>query len=413
MNKKVKVLGLVQGEYSSHTMRVLEVCKRLNELYGFEVKFSGRGPFLKKVESAGFPFIDTETITKREINDVLEKRLIPKFYTQKNVNRLFEAENSLLSTENPDIIVRDHFRELAGISAKLHDIFDVTIQHGCANPNYHFSFRPENFPKTLDAIFPKGSLKPVARIIEKVVRRIATKELKNKAKEFGLNNSKDMHEGVNPDLVLIPESEILFPNLAPNEHFKYIGPMFLMDQGKDPDWLPDFSADERKKILITGGTTGEHEKSNIFFDAFSDEKYACALYSNDSPINSPDNFHGIGIFSLPNVVPHTNLFITHGGIGSTYLGLFHGKPMLVIHNHFEQHSNSHQLEQITAGIGLGHRSATPERIRELSDKILSDPKYLKRALEVSNSIKSQENPGDIAAKYIKNGYEKYRQKINS
>ena len=114
-----KVLGLVQGEYSSHTAKIVEICKALRNLGNYEIEFSGNGQFMSLAESAGFPIIQTKTLTKERINRALEKSLTPHFYSDELVEELYKVEHTLLQKQKPDIIIRDHFREIAGISARL------------------------------------------------------------------------------------------------------------------------------------------------------------------------------------------------------------------------------------------------------------------------------------------------------
>ena len=173
MADKKKVLGLVHGGYSSHTIRVVEVGKALSETGDFDVAFSGSGPHIKLAEETGLRCIRTPVVDMRQVEEEVAK-FIPRIYTKRDSLVFFAEEDNLLEEEKPDIIVRDSLREFAGISSKVRGIFDVHIQQANLTPHYRIDFKPPGFPKLVDAVLPKGSLKPFARIIEKAVKKSAT-----------------------------------------------------------------------------------------------------------------------------------------------------------------------------------------------------------------------------------------------
>jgi UDP:flavonoid glycosyltransferase YjiC (YdhE family) len=398
-----KVLGLVQGEYSSHTVRVLEIAKKLRERGGFEIKFSGNGPFMERVGEEGFDWVESETVKKRHCNDTIRK-FIPRVFNKWNFDHLYSVEEGLLDDEKPDIIVRDHFRELAGIAAKPRGVFDVYIQQASASPHYHFDFRPVGFPGWADKIFPEGSLLPVARHIERMVRAASSKPMHRKSEELGLTIVKESYEGAEADLVLMPDSEKIFPLEGLNGKYKYIGPMLVSGREEKPRWLENFVNDPRKKVVVTGGTTGEHEKNEVFGEAFRDGEHAVALYSSDD--KKVEGFYGPGQFDLDSVLPHADVFVTHGGIGSAYMGLKHGLPMLCLFNHFEQHIVSKQLERAGVGIGLHPKDVDYFNVRGEVEKLLGEKEYRDKARGLANEIDFG-NASELGANYIVEGYEEF------
>jgi len=403
-----KVLGLVQGEYSSHTAKIVEICKALRNLGNYEIEFSGNGQFMSLAESAGFPIIQTKTLTKERINRALEKSLTPHFYSDELVEELYKVEHTLLQKQKPDIIIRDHFREIAGISAKVHGIYDVTVQQGPANHNYHFVFRPETFPKWADKVFPEGSLIPIARGIEFFVRRSTSKPLHKKAKSLGLKLERKWPEGVSPDLVLLTESPLLYPNLDIENNIKYLGPMIIENDSSIPDWINEFTVDNRRKIIVTAGTTGIHDNSLLFTESLSDGRYAVAFYTNTSLPNPPKNFYGNSQFNISAVLSQADLFITHGGIGSTYRGLWNGTPMIPIHNHLEQHANTFQLEKLGVAKGIGHLSVNPQKLRQTIDDVISSISMKQNSERVRQELHTWPVATLLAADYIKSyGFKEY------
>ena len=87
---KLKVLALVHGQMSSHTVRVLAIAKALRQTNQYEIIFSGNGPYMKLVEEAGFEWIKTELVSKEELYSRIEQNLATIYYTKeimKNISK--------------------------------------------------------------------------------------------------------------------------------------------------------------------------------------------------------------------------------------------------------------------------------------------------------------------------------------
>ena len=404
-----KVLGLVHGELSSHTVRIVEIAKALNKTGDFHIVFSGMGPFMKFAEDAGFECIRTQTIPKEKLFGKVSRNLAYQVFNRYNFEYFYSAENNLLMHHRPDIIIRDLFREFAGVSAKKpgRRVYDVFVQRSPLCPYYHFDFRPDEIPDWIDKISPPGSLKRVAPLFENFYRKKNSKFIRRKLKQLRLKSYISI-EGVKPDLRLFPDAEALYslPESEPTTS-KHIGPILVGDDSDGPKWLSKFKKDSRKKIVISKGSTGENEISDLFGRAFNDDKYAVALYLNEP--KKIDNLFGCEQFNVSKVLPHADLFITHGGTGSTYLGLKHKIPMLALYDHVEQQTNAYQLEKNCAASKLGSKDLSVEELKQTVDGMFADyDKFKAGAGELSDKI-NFDNSLDLAVHYILNGYENFLQ----
>lgn len=401
---KVKLLALVHGEYVSHTTRFVEISKALRKTGNYDITFSGSGEYMKIAEDAGFRCVETETLSKTEINSVLAERFVPLMFTKEDAEKYYEIESELLKKHKPDIILRDHFRELAGVAAKKQGIYDVFIQLASCSPYYHFDFRPSSFPRILDIMLPEFITRPFRPLTQKYVRKKAFRPVLNQVKKQNLPVNKDVPEGYEADLVLLPDEEELFPFPERKEKYKYLGSLLFFDQSPSPEWLNSFIKDSRKKILITSGSTGLNDKTQMFVEAFQDNKFAVAIHTNYE--ENLRDFYGCNQFNISEVVPYVDAFVTHGGIGSTYLGLKYGIPMLVVPNHFEQEVNSVQLKKIGTCLWLPPKKLSSENIRKDIEKILQEPSFKKNAVAFSKTM--TKDPLELAVKYIDEGYKEFR-----
>jgi UDP:flavonoid glycosyltransferase YjiC (YdhE family) len=404
----IKAAALVHGELSSHTVRILEIARELRRTGSFEIVFAGSGPFMGLVEEAGFDWYQTQAVSKGELYRKLDGSVIEAIYDRYNYDHFFQVEDIFLREYQPDLIFRDLFREMAGVSSKQADnrVFDVYVQKAMLSMYYHFDFRPESLPGWFD-IFPQGWLMPVAPVLEDYYRKKNSKYIRKKALELGLGEYVSI-EGVRPDLALFVDAPELYPLAeADEDKCRHIGPVIYNDRRPEPVWLEDFKNDSRKKVLISMGTTGEHDCDELFEAALGDGEYAVAYHSNTGKMI--DGFYGCDQFNTSSIIGYCDVFVTHGGTGNTYMSLREGVPLLVLHDHFEQQANGVELARNGAAINLVKKARQPGNIRMAVEELLTMPEYRESAQKLQNSI-DFENSAKRAVDYIINGFESYKKR---
>jgi UDP:flavonoid glycosyltransferase YjiC (YdhE family) len=403
---KIKVLALVHGQMSSHTVRVLAIAKALRQTGRYDIIFSGDGLYMKLVEQAGFEWIKTQLFNKEELFQRIDDNLATIYFTAENYEKYFQIEKAMIGKILPDIIIRDHFREMAGVGAKIKQIraFDVFVQKATLSPYYHFDFKPEKLPEWI-SIFPKRFLLFAARKIENHYRRKNSCYIRKKLKELGLQKYISI-DGVRPDLTLFPDAKELFELAdADSRICKHIGPVLLTGQDPAPEWLEEFKRDKRKKILIARGTSGKYDMTGLFENTFNDGKYAIAFYGvEDKKIN---DFYGCGKFDIDNVLPFCDLIISHSGTGTNYSAIKHKVPMLVFYDHFEQQINAVELERKGVALRLDRKHRRREDILASVEEILDNNKFKQNITAMSQSI-SRYDFQKLAVEYISQGFENFK-----
>ncbi|MFH1710911.1 MAG: nucleotide disphospho-sugar-binding domain-containing protein [Nanoarchaeota archaeon] len=410
----IKVLGLVHGEFSSHTVRVLEIAKALRDK-GYDISFSGHGDQMKNVEKQGFRIIETKTVPGSEILNGIEGTLFPVIFNKDNIEEIFKEEDELLRREKPDMIIRDSFRELAGIASKQYGIYDVFVQQANLSQYYHADFKPRTTPEFLRILpedrvitIPFTDFAPFIRLGERIFRGRISKWMHHKVKKLGLKLDKKCYEGVEADLTLFPDSSLLFPFENMKDKYKFIGPMLISSDSEGLDWFEKFRSDDRGRIIASSGSTGMQDRTGLFIETFRNSDYAVAIHNNSKEL--PSGLYG-GRFNVGDILDSADVFITHGGIGSTYLGLVSGVPMISIYSHFEQQANAVQLKKLGVGIPMSCDKVSPENLRENVSCILGDNSYKEKAIEISGKIRGEaEGSLESAVKYITNGYEEFIRK---
>ncbi|WP_042347719.1 macrolide family glycosyltransferase [Bacillus massiliigorillae] len=89
----------------------------------------------------------------------------------------------------------------------------------------------------------------------------------------------------------------------------------------------------------------------------------------------PENFIVKNYVPQTEVLKHTKLFITHGGMNSTNEGLYYGVPLIVIPQSADQPIIAEQVTNIGAGIQLQMESLTANQLYEVAENLLNDPSY--------------------------------------
>ena len=100
----------------------------------------------------------------------------------------------------------------------------------------------------------------------------------------------------------------------------------------------------------------------------------------------PKNFIVKNYVPQTEVLKHTRLFITHGGMNSTIEGLYYGVPLIVIPQSADQPIIAGQVANIGAGITLQMQKLTANQLSEAVDQVLNDPSFDKAVANIRDSF---------------------------
>ncbi|CAH1102050.1 unnamed protein product [Psylliodes chrysocephalus] len=101
----------------------------------------------------------------------------------------------------------------------------------------------------------------------------------------------------------------------------------------------------------------------------------------DTLHGKPDNVKLGKWFPQSDILAHPNvkLFITHGGLLSTFETIYHGVPVLTLPVFGDQKLNAARMETLGYGIKLTFSAITEPDLTEALNKLLNDPKYRENA----------------------------------
>ena len=405
--RATRVLCLVHGGFSSHTVRVLEIAKHLRIFGRFEILFSGSGPYMELVDRAGFHVEPTPTIPA-ETMETSMRRLIPNVWTAARLAEFYPVEEALLQRVRPEIVLRDHGRELASFAARRMGIYDVLVTQASTSPYLAHDddevYKMPGLPLRLRRLLRTLRLGRVVRpMLKGSAHAIMNRDLGKLARRLGLGVRVSYIEGAAPDLVLLCDPPHVFSLHQPPASYRFIGPLLVAGRCPRPEWFDAFIADPRPKILVSCGTTGNYENTPVFAEALGESRAAVAFHTVTPRDGLPENFYGNGPFCYRELLPHVDLFINHGGLGSVYWALTHGIPMICLFGHMEQFLNARAAARLGVARCCSRGELTPSWLRKAAWDLLESETVRQRAREEALGVR-RDTGAERGARAVVEGY---------
>jgi MGT family glycosyltransferase len=155
-----------------------------------------------------------------------------------------------------------------------------------------------------------------------------------------------------------------------DERFLFVGPSFI-EPPSIPWPIAPGSQSPTIRLYISLGTlrNNDPEFYKMCFSAFSAPNWSVVMSVGDQidlstlePI--PDNF--VVKRSVPQtaLLPHVDVFITHGGLNSTMEGLYYGVPLVVLPSIKEQETTAKRVLDLHLGLVPDRARLTVEVLRE-------------------------------------------------
>ncbi|GAA5152921.1 salmochelin biosynthesis C-glycosyltransferase IroB [Pseudonocardia eucalypti] len=169
-----------------------------------------------------------------------------------------------------------------------------------------------------------------------------------------------------------------------------------------PDWA--LRRPERPRVCVTLGTvvptmmgTGSLEVMLAALGELDVEVVLAArpadLASLGAPI--PDNVRSVGFLALSAFLPSCSLIVHHGGSGTTAAPLGYGVPQLVLPGFADNSMAAERVADRGVGLSADPATATVSSVRELVDRLLTEPAFAAAAREVSAEMAAQPSPASV------------------
>ena len=177
-----------------------------------------------------------------------------------------------------------------------------------------------------------------------------------------------------------------------DQTYKFVGPS-ISSRSIQENF--DFAAiKEKNPIYISLGTVFNQaiDFYKLCFEALGNTDHTVVMsIGNKTSISDlgeiPQNFIVKNYVPQTDVLQHTQLFVTHGGMNSTHEGLYYGVPLVVIPLSADQPIIAKQVANVGAGIELQMQSLTAQQLREAVDHVLSFPSFKKAVANMRDSLR--------------------------
>lgn len=275
----------------------------------------------------------------------------------------YEGIASLLDQYQPDLVITDHQMFAGAIAA--------------TNKNYPYvtSVTAPAAIKVMDEL-PK--------VHEWEVNQIVALQ-----KEFGINEVGSIACSTLATLVFT--SKAFFGEMELPEYYQFIGPVFNRRKTNVPFNWEAFYANNQPKILVSIGTTFDHEHKKNFFakvtEAFANENLHVVVVSDPDLFESwPDNFTVQREVPQLDLLPHLDAVVCHGGHNTVCETLMHGLPMVVIPIAYDQSHVAGRVFRVGAGERLNFNRFKASHLKEAVNKVMQNSSYKMAAEEIKQSF---------------------------
>lgn len=192
-------------------------------------------------------------------------------------------------------------------------------------------------------------------------------------------------------LTLVLTSKPFFGEMDLAGHYRFTGPVIYQRPGNSADFDWDQLERGHPKLLVSIGTTFDHEHKKAFFEkvieAFSDQPLTVIVVSDPALFEQwPENFIVQRNIPQLQLLPHLDAVICHGGHNTVCETLTYGLPMVVIPIAYDQSHVAGRIVRVGAGLRLNFNRFKARHLKEAADEILSHPGYSSAARAISTSF---------------------------
>lgn len=371
-----------------HTNPTLEVVRELTNR-GHEVLYYSYKPFREKIEAAGAAFFacddfDAELrLTKEEAAQLGSDLALSTRVLVDTTLSLDDMVCREMEALRPDCIVADSMAVWGKAVAKKLGIPFVSSTTTFAFNKHSAKIMKQSFGELISMLLAMPK-------IQKDVKRLQAKgyPVKNVLEMISNDDATDTIVYTSPEFQ--PCSETF------SDKYAFVGPSVRPAESsveKRREWL----------VYISMGTVNNAMlplyKNCI--QALGDTEYQVILSVGSQVDRSvfgilPENLEVYPSVDQIAVLQKADVFLTHCGMNSVSEALYFGVPLLMLPKTKEQEGVAERVRQLGAGILL--EDTSPEKIRSLVDRLLTESGYRKKAAEIAAGFHNCGGAGAAADK---------------
>ncbi|WP_336078203.1 macrolide family glycosyltransferase [Paenibacillus sp. 203] len=187
-----------------------------------------------------------------------------------------------------------------------------------------------------------------------------------------------------------------------DEHL-FIGPSFPERKGENS--FPLDSLQGKKVLYISMGTVLDHTEDffNTCIEAFSDFEGIVVIAAGEkadfTKINpAPEHFIISSYVPQLEVLRHSDVFITHGGMNSVNEGIHFNVPLVVLPQDKDQPMVAQRLTELQAGYRITKDQINTQTLRDAVHEVVSNAAYKEGVQKINDSFQQSGGTKEALAK---------------
>jgi MGT family glycosyltransferase len=179
-----------------------------------------------------------------------------------------------------------------------------------------------------------------------------------------------------------------------DDRYLFVGPSIL-PRHEAPDFPFDRLSLEQPLLYISLGSifTNQPEFYKQCFAAFADQNWQVVLSIGKQTDRStldpvPANFLLSAYVPQLEILPRTQLFVTHAGTNSVMESMYFGVPMVLIPQQPEQQLHAQRVMDMGLGVMLEKETVNATTLREAVEHVAHDPMYRERIQHMQQSVRT-------------------------
>jgi UDP:flavonoid glycosyltransferase YjiC (YdhE family) len=375
---------------------------------GHNIVFATTEDYYAKIESLGFPFHAIRPNLQDKDPEFLAQLMDPKIGTELVLRDLILGN------------VRDMYDDLMAIAKDVDFLVAHEIIYAAPLVTEVLKLRwascvlaPASFFSAYDpmvsSVYPfLAKLRRFGPIVNRWIVKFAKSATRpwgepvyQFRKELGLQAIQNPVIGSNklsPYLVLAMFSSVLgtpqldWPaNVVPTGFTFYDG---NQEQKLNPK-LQSFLESGDLPIVFTLGSAAVTLAGNFYTESIQaalklDRRAVLLMGQNPLPENLPASIFACDYAPYSEIFPCACAIVHQGGIGTTAQGLRSGRPTLVMPYSHDQPDNAARVERLGVSRTIQRHQYQSDRVAQELRKILEDPRYSAKAVEVSKIIQAED-----------------------
>ena len=401
----LKILILPYTYTLSHISRPLIVAKELRKR-GHEVIFAGHNPKDRFISNEGFKVLPLDQPDPDKLFGRIRKGEL-RFVKAEELETMVEDDLRLFKEVQPDLVLTDG-RFSAPISTGIENLKHAAIVNVSSTEYRSLPYIPffEWVPNWIleRESSPRKLLDILNLKLEMFVFDNATSIFKKLSKKFNLHSMVTATNCLTgKDITLLADISEYFPTRNLPANYYYIGPLTWKSTSPQPSWWPPKKSD-KPLIYVTMGTTGISDFFHKAYELFKASEMT-AIITTGAQVSDLENING-KIYVEPFIdgdlaMEASDLVVCHGGNGTIYQALQHGKPIIGIPTIPDQKFNMRRVESLGIGRMLSWEQFVkePESLLELIKAIKREKSFYKNASRMRD-ILNKYKAGETAANII-------------